>query len=144
MKKFMLTCLMTLTVALTLSAATVDPEKKWAAVISAIAQVESEGNPKRVSKCGRYVGYLQISKILVRECNQILGKQAFTYEDRYDKQKSIDMFIVFQEHFNKEGNMEKAIRLWNSGDPNCMNRKRPTEGYYRRVMAKFMAQAAAK
>ncbi|MBQ9363738.1 MAG: transglycosylase SLT domain-containing protein [Bacteroidaceae bacterium] len=144
MKKFMLTCLMTWTVAFTLSAATVDLEKKWAAVIRAIAQVESEGNPKMVSKCGRYVGYLQISKILVRECNQILGKQVYTYDDRYDKQKSIDMFIVFQEHFNKEGNTEKAIRLWNSGDLNCMKHKRPTEGYYRRVMAKFTAQAQAE
>lgn len=142
MKKFMLTCLMTWTVAFTLSAATVDLEKKWAPVIRAIAQVESEGNPKMVSKCGRYVGYLQISKILVRECNQILGKQVYTYDDRYDKQKSIDMFIVFQEHFNKEGNTEKAIRLWNSGDLNCMKHKRPTEGYYRKVMAKFTAQAA--
>ena len=104
MKKFMFSCLMTWSVAFSLSAATIDLEKKWAPVIRAIAQVESEGNPKMVSKCGRYVGYLQISKILVRECNQILGKQVYTYDDRYDKQKSIDMFIVFQEHFNKEGN----------------------------------------
>jgi len=141
MKKFIVTCLMTLTVALTLSAATIDPEKKWAAVIKAIAQVESEGDPKQVSKCGRYVGYLQISKILVRQCNQILGKQVYTYDDRYDKQKSIEMFIIYQEYFNKEGNMEKAIRLWNSGDLNCMKRKRPTEGYYRKVMAKLTAQA---
>ena len=143
MKKFITTCLLTLTVAFSLSAATIDPEKKWAAVISAIAQVESEGNPKVVSKCGRYVGYLQISKILVRQCNQILGKKVFTYDDRYDKQKSIEMFIVFQEYFNKEGNTEKAIRLWNSGDPKCMSRKSPTEGYYRRVMTKFTAQAQA-
>ncbi len=143
MKKFMFSCLMAWLVAFSLSAATIDLEKKWAPVIRAIAQVESEGNPKMVSKCGRYVGYLQISKILVRECNQILGKQVYTYDDRYDKQKSIDMFIVFQEHFNKEGNTEKAIRLWNSGDLNCMKHKRPTEGYYRRVMAKFTAQAQA-
>ena len=139
----MFSCLMAWSVAFSLSAATIDLEKKWAPVIRAIAQVESEGNPKMVSKCGRYVGYLQISKILVRECNQILGKQVYTYDDRYDKQKSIDMFIVFQEHFNKEGNTEKAIRLWNSGDLNCMKHKRPTEGYYRRVMAKFTAQAQA-
>ena len=143
MKKFMFSCLMAWSVAFSLSAATIDLEKKWAPVIRAIAQVESEGNPKMVSKCGRYVGYLQISKILVRECYQILGKQVYTYDDRYDKQKSIDMFIVFQEHFNKEGNTEKAIRLWNSGDLNCMKHKRPTEGYYRRVMAKFTAQAQA-
>ena len=141
MKKLFLSCLLTLTAALTLSATTIDPQKKWAAVIRAIAQVESEGNPKSVSKCGRYVGYLQISEILVRQCNQILGKQVYTYDDRLDKQKSIEMFIVFQEYFNKEGNMEKAIRLWNSGDINCMKRKRPTEGYYRKVLAQLTALA---
>ena len=124
-----------------LSAADLDLEKKWAQVIYAISRVESEGNPKAVSKCGRYVGYLQISQVLVRECNRILGKKVFTYADRYDKQKSIEMFITYMERFNPEGNIEKAIRLWNSGDLNCMNHKASTDGYYRRVMNKFSVQA---
>lgn len=130
---------MTFVTSLSMSAASSELEKKWGPIYTSIAQVESEGNPRRISNCGRYVGYLQISKILVRQCNQILGKQVYTYDDRLDKQKSIDMFIVFQEHFNKEGNMEKAIRMWNSGDVNCMRRKRATESYYRRVMAKYTA-----
>ena len=33
--------------------------------------------------------------------------------------------------------MEKAIRLWNSGDKNCMKNKSKTEAYYRRVMSKY-------
>jgi len=144
MKKIIATLLMTVVVSLSLSAINInnDTEKKWSAVIEAISKVESEGNPKAVSKCGRYVGYLQISKILVRECNRILGYQEFTYDDRYDKQRSIEMFITYQERFNPEGNIEKAIRLWNSGDLNCMNRKASTNGYYNRVMNKFAIQAA--
>lgn len=143
MKRFIVGCLVTLPALLSLSAESLnsETEKKWSAVIAAISQVESEGNPKAVSKCGRYVGYLQISEILVRECNQILGRKAYTYADRYDKQKSIEMFIIFQEHFNSEGNIEKAIRLWNSGDLKCMSRKASTEGYYRRVMNRFTEQA---
>ncbi len=131
-------------VSIAASAATpqVDLTKKWGPVIEAIGMVESQGNPSVVSKNGLYVGYLQISKILVRQCNIIAGYQKYTYNDRLDKQKSINMFIDFQEHFNPEGNMEKAIRLWNSGDLKCMTRKGRTEGYYRRVMSKFNQMAA--
>ena len=121
-----------------------DLHKKWGAVIEAIAMVESEGNPKRVSRNGLYVGYLQISEILVRECNRIAGYKKYTYADRYDKQKSINMFIDYQEFHNKTGNMEKAIRLWNSGDVNCMMRKARTEGYYKKVMSKYTSLAALR
>lgn len=121
-----------------------DLQKKWGAVIEAIAMVESEGNPKRVSRNGLYVGYLQISEILVRECNRIAGYKKYTYADRYDKQKSINMFIDYQEFHNKTGNMEKAIRLWNSGDANCMMRKARTEGYYKKVMSKYTSMAALR
>ncbi len=121
-----------------------DLQKKWGAVIEAIAMVESEGNPKRVSRNGLYVGYLQISEILVRECNRIAGYKKYTYADRYDKQKSINMFIDYQEFHNKTGNMEKAIRLWNSGDVNCMMRKARTEGYYKKVMSKYTSLAALR
>ena len=121
-----------------------DLQKKWGAVIEAIAMVESEGNPKRVSRNGLYVGYLQISEILVRECNRIAGYKKYTYADRYDKQKSINMFIDYQEVHNKTGNMEKAIRLWNSGDVNCMMRKARTEGYYKKVMSKYTSMAALR
>lgn len=111
--------------------------KKWNYVIDAIAQVESRKNPSAVSKNGTYVGYLQISQVLVRECNRIVGRRKYTYADRLSKEKSIEMFIDFQEHYNPEGNVEKAIRLWNSGDLKCMERKARTEGYYRRVISKY-------
>ena len=144
MKKFILMLMMavSLTASATDGTTKADLEKKWGSVIDAIAQVESKKNPKVVSKDGRYVGYLQISEILVRQCNIIAGYKKYTYKDRYDKQKSIDMFIDFQEKYNPEGNYEKAIRLWNSGDLNCMNRKARTEGYFRRVMSKFSETAS--
>ncbi len=139
MKKFIV--LFLLTVSMSASAAKVELEKKWGAVIEAIAQVESERNPSAVSKNGRYVGYLQISEILVRECNAIAGYKKYTLADRKNRQKSIDMFIEFMERHNPSGNMERAIRLWNSGDRNCMSRKARTEGYYRRVMSQYSATA---
>ena len=136
MKKILL-FLVAVTLTVALNAQTKQQLKKRMPVINAIAQVESGGNPKAVSKSGTYVGLLQIAPICVRECNKIVGKNKFTYNDRYSKEKSIEMFIVFQEYHNPEGNMEKAIRLWNSGDKNCMKNKSKTEAYYRRVMSKY-------
>lgn len=136
MKKILL-FLVAVTLTVALNAQTKQQLKKWMPVINAIAQVESGGNPKAVSKSGTYIGLLQIAPICVRECNRIVGKNKFTYNDRYSKEKSIEMFIVFQEYHNPEGNMEKAIRLWNSGDKNCMKNKSKTEAYYRRVMSKY-------
>lgn len=136
MKKILL-FLVAVLITVALNAQTKQQLKKWMPVINAIAQVESGGNPKAVSKSGTYVGLLQMAPICVRECNRIVGKNKFTYNDRYSKEKSIEMFIVFQEYHNPEGNMEKAIRLWNSGDKNCMKNKSKTEAYYRRVMSKY-------
>lgn len=145
MKKLLVLVLMAVSMTMTAqSKSGADLQKKWGAVIEAIAMVESEGNPKRVSRNGLYVGYLQISEILVRECNRIAGYKKYTYADRYDKQKSINMFIDYQEFHNKTGNMEKAIRLWNSGDVNCMMRKARTEGYYKKVMSKYTSLAALR
>ena len=145
MKKLLVLALMAVSMTMTAqSKSQADLQKKWGAVIEAIAMVESEGNPTRVSRNGLYVGYLQISEILVRECNRIAGYKKYTYADRYDKQKSINMFIDYQEFHNKTGNMEKAIRLWNSGDANCMMRKARTEGYYKKVMSKYTSLAALR
>ena len=145
MKKLLVLALMAVSMTMTAqSKSQADLQKKWGAIIEAIAMVESEGNPKRVSRNGLYVGYLQISEILVRECNRIAGYKKYTYADRYDKQKSINMFIDYQEFHNKTGNMEKAIRLWNSGDVNCMMRKARTEGYYKKVMSKYTSLAALR
>lgn len=113
--------------------------RKWETLIEAIATIESRKNPKVVSRCGKYVGYLQISKLLVNECNMILNERKYSYNDRYDKQKSIEMFIVIQNRHNPDGNIEKAIRLWKSGDTKCMQRKARTESYYRKVMKIFAA-----
>jgi hypothetical protein len=111
--------------------------KFWNPIMDALEQVESGGNEKAVSPNGKWVGCLQIATICVREVNRILGKQVYTYKDRYSRQKSREMFIIFQEKYNPERNMERAARLWNSGDLRCMERKASTNEYYRRFSRFF-------
>ena len=107
MKK-LLTILAFAVISMNVSAQSEKLMKKWGMVINAIAKVESSGNPRAVSSDGLYVGYLQISKILVKQCNILAGYQKYTFNDRYSKEKSIAMFIDYQEEYNPEGNLEKA------------------------------------
>ena len=108
----------------------------WNPVMDAIILVESEGNPKAVS--GNSVGAMQITPILVKECNNILEKQKskkrYTMADRYSVEKSKEMFLLIQKYFNPENNVEKAIRSWNGGVKYSV---KATEKYYRKVLAKM-------
>lgn len=112
-------------------------EGRWSRLIEAISMTESGGDAKAVSRCGRYVGHLQISKIMVRVCNEIAGYNKYRYSDRYNRDKSIEMFIMFQTEYNPDSNLEYAIRLWNTGDVDCMKNKRSSDGYYRKVMKNY-------
>ena len=109
----------------------------WTKVIDAIVKVESKGNPKAYNPNGNCAGILQIVPILVKECNQILKEKKstkrYTVLDRYDVQKSKEMFVLLQEHFNPEHSVEKAIKCWNCGFY-TKNWKNKSIGYYRKVM----------
>ena len=106
----------------------------WNPVMDAIIQVESEGNPNAVS--GNSVGAMQITPILVKDCNEILKKQKskkrYTMADRYSVAKSKEMFLLIQSHYNPENSIEKAIRSWNGGVKYSV---RATNRYYKKVMA---------
>ena len=118
-------------------------EKKvfnWEAVINAIIKVESGGNPKARNEKGDCAGVLQITPVLVKECNNILkrekSKKRYTLQDRYNVKKSKEMFIIIQEHLNPEHNVEKAIKCWNCGGFYLKNNgwKNKSIGYYKKVM----------
>lgn len=110
-------------------------------LIEAIIHVESGGNITEVSSDGECVGILQIKKIVVDDCNQYLKakglKKRFTYSDRFNKEKSIEMFLLVQERyknfkrFRSNSEIEHMIRLWNGG---CNYSRKRTDIYYKKVM----------
>ena len=108
----------------------------WNPVMDAIIQVESGGNPKAVS--GNSVGAMQITPILVKQCNIYLqqqkSKKRYTLADRYSVAKSKEMFLLIQSVLNPQNSIEKAIRMWNGG-PNYS--VRATNRYYQKVMNKM-------
>ena len=135
-------CLIAIMIALTASAgggnksAAKSSGINWNPVMDEIIQVESEGNPNAVS--GNSVGAMQITPILVKDCNEILKKQEskkrYTMADRYSVAKSKEMFLLIQKYYNPENNIEKAIRLWNGG---VKYTKKATNRYYKKVLAKM-------
>lgn len=109
----------------------------WTKVINAIAIVESNNNPRAVGGGGS-VGLLQITPVLVKDVNHILTKQKsskrYTLNDRLNPEKSKEMFVIIQEHYNPSHNIEKAIRLWNGGPKYSV---RGTQGYFNKVMKHY-------
>lgn len=79
----------------------------------AIILVESEGKADAVSPGGHYVGILQLGKIYVKECNRIQDSITFTYADRYDIVKSLQMFTIYQNYHNPGHDLNRAIKLHN-------------------------------
>lgn len=85
------------------------------AMALAFAQQESQFNHTAVSPCGRWVGCLQLSEIMVREANRIVGVDCFNYDDRYDRQGSYAIFKIVQQHHNPNLEIDRAIDVWNPG-----------------------------
>lgn len=134
-KKVLLSILLTLAISISCMA----QEKienanfDWEPIMAAIMKVESNGNPK--AKNGNQVGALQITPILVKECNRILARNGsskrFTLADRYNVEKSKEMFVVIQSAYNPKNDVEHAIRSWNGGIRYTVQ---STQRYYNKVM----------
>ena len=108
----------------------------WDPLMDAITHVERRGDSRAVS--GRSCGAMQITPILVQQCNIILkergDKRRYTLNDRFSVKKSREMFVLIQSYYNPTNNVEKAIRIWNGGP---RYKVRSTQGYYKRVMRAY-------
>lgn len=83
-------------------------------LIEAIIYVESRGDINAYNAKENAVGCLQIRPIMLREVNRLLGYNKYKLADRWNKQKSIQMFNVIREHTTNPTD-EKLARNWNGG-----------------------------
>ena len=111
-------------------------------LIQAMILVESEGNDSAYHKREKAAGCLQIRPIMVREVNRILGIQKseleYTLEDRWSREKSIEMFHIVNGYHNKNSTYEEIARAWNGG-PNWI-KKSLTKRYWKRVQRELKKQ----
>tara|TARA_R110001592_G_scaffold225324_3_gene481176 strand:- start:2327 stop:2878 length:552 start_codon:yes stop_codon:yes gene_type:complete len=93
-------------------------------VLNAIMFIESANNDKAYVESEDAVGCLQIRKVMVDDVNRILKRQdspiRFTYNDRWDRKKSISIFNIFCTYYGLD-TPEDMARGWNGG-PRGMNR----------------------
>jgi len=135
-KVTLFTAIITLSSISTIARENTNKRFNWGPLMDAITQVESEGNSRAVS--GNQCGAMQITPVLVEDCNAILKKRGvkkrFTLNDRFSVKKSREMFVLIMSHYNPTNDVEKAIRIWNGG-VNYTNKG--TQRYYKKVMALY-------
>lgn len=113
-------------------------DKLIIALLPLLIQVESGGNNAAIGDNGNAVGCLQMWKICVDDVNRISGKH-YTYKDRYDRQKSLEMAQIYLTHYGKhyekktghKANMEVLARLFNGGPAGY--KKKSTIKYWKKV-----------
>jgi len=118
---------------------TINPPVLQDNLIRAIIMVESNGNDSAIGDKhlvgNEAIGALQIRPIMVREVNRILKIQGktnrFKLKDRFDRQQSIRMFMVWKNFHHKDSNNEVIARNWNGG-PKGYKIKR-TEKYWNKI-----------
>ena len=103
-------------------------------LLSSMMYVESNYNDSAYHKGEDAVGCLQIRKCMVDDVNRILRKQKsykkFTYDDRWSRIKSIQMFGIYCRHYGLN-TAEEIARCWNGG-PRGMS-KPLTATYWKKV-----------
>lgn len=112
-------------------------------LLEAIILVESRGKEdcigdKHLGKPS--IGVLQIRPIMVREVNRILKKggikKKYKLDDRYSREKSIEMFYIWKDYYHSEDSDEVIARCWNGG-PKGWKRK-ATEYYWSKVQKELL------
>ena len=97
----------------------IEPEPIKVDVVEGMIYVESRGNDSAYNASEDAVGCLQIRPIMVREVNRILRKQndtlRFELEDRWDRNKSLEMFHIWRGYYHPNSNWETIARCWNGG-----------------------------
>jgi len=104
-------------------------------VVEAMIQVESAGKDSAYNVSEDAVGCLQIRPIMVREVNRILRKQGDTLryrlKDRWNREKSLEMFHVWREYHHPNSTDEVIARNWNGGPRGY--KKQSTTRYWEKV-----------
>jgi hypothetical protein len=111
-------------------------------LIEAMIWVESRGDDSAYCKREDAVGCLQIRPIMLRECNRILGIQKseleYALEDRWSREKSIEIFHIVNSYHNKNNTYEAIARSWNGGS--TWAQKSNTKKYWRKVNRQLKKQ----
>lgn len=100
----------------------------WERLVHAICMVESGCDDNAKNKTSSASGRFQMLKIYVDEVNRIKGKKVYSYNDRFDPLKAREMFEIYQQHYNPNKNIDRAIIL---------HRGKVSKNYIRKVKSEM-------
>ena len=100
-----------------------------------IAMVESRNGEFLNDSTHDAIGIIQIRPVMIDEVNRIIGYKKYTIDDRWDNQKSFEIFKIYQDCYNPNYHIEKGIRMWNGGPTG--HKKSATLVYLKKVLKEF-------
>jgi len=115
-------------------------------LIPILIAVESGGDANAVGDRGAAVGCLQIHEIYVDDANRLTGKNTYTYEDRYNRKKSIEMVKIVLAHYapvqikslHRLDQIVVLARIHNGGPLGYL--KTSTMGYADKIVKEYKKQ----
>lgn len=108
------------------------PSDDWDTFRTAVGCIESGNDDALVGKRND-VGRLQITPILLKDANRIVGYERYFLEDRNDADKSAEIWNVIQDYYNPSHDLHLALKIWNPRAPLSYHRKIMSE--YTRLQA---------
>ena len=100
----------------------------WERLVHAICMVESGCDDNAKNKTSSACGRFQMLRVYVDEVNRIKGKKVYSYNDRFDPLKAREMFEIYQQHYNPNKNIDRAIIL---------HRGKVSKNYIRKVKSEM-------
>lgn len=100
----------------------------WERLVHAICMVESGCDDNAKNKTSSACGRFQMLRVYVDEVNRIKGKKVYSYNDRFDSLKAREMFEVYQQHYNPNKDIDRAIVL---------HRGKVSKNYIRKVKSEM-------
>ena len=110
----------------------------WAALLAAVAMVESGDNPAAVNRAEGAYGILQVRQCALDDVNEHYGLGLRMVDVRVSRDTSRLVFILYVRRWGAE-TPEQAARIWNGG-PRGME-KTATLEYWERVRALMEAKS---
>lgn len=83
----------------------------WERLVHVICMVESGCDDNAKNKTSSACGRFQMLRVYVDEVNRIKGKKVYSYNDRFDPLKAREMFEIYQQHYNPNKDIDRAIIL---------------------------------
>lgn len=83
----------------------------WERLVHAICMVESGCDDNAKNKTSSACGRFQMLRVYADEVNRIKGKKVYSYNDRFDPLKAREMFEIYQQHYNPNKDIDRAIIL---------------------------------